>query len=145
MSPSGIQSDHFQNSRAQLGRELREIRQLHSCVWWLGWPAGARVLGHVLPKSARSPCWSQHGDQVAQKRKRLSYSHLLLREEVMNVSTNPAGAPRQIRSPLEETQEPQDNHRTGGLLGASRPVFSFSSCAMFPPQQTFPRDKWKES
>lgn len=64
----------------------------------------------------------------------------------MNVSTNPAGALRQIRSPLEETQEPHDSHHTGGLRGASRRrVFSFSSCAMFPPQQTFPCDKWKES
>lgn len=29
--------------------------------------------------------------------------------------------PRQIRSPMEETQEPQDSHHTGGSLSASQP------------------------
>lgn len=52
---------------------------------------------------------------------------------------------QQIRSPMEEAQEPQDSHHTGGSLGVSRPVFSFSACAMFPPHQTFPCDKWKAS
>lgn len=69
-------------------KELGRVRQLLPFIW----PGSLQVLGQVLRKNQRSPCWSQPRDQTAQERKRVSYSHLLLREEVMNVSATPATA-----------------------------------------------------
>lgn len=101
-----------------------------------------QVPRQVLRKNQRSPCWSQHRDQIAQERKRVSYSHLLLREEVMNVSATPATADQISHGGNSgTTRQPLRWRLTRRLV----PVFSFSSCAMFPPQQTFPCDKWKAS
>lgn len=56
----------------------------------------------------------------------------------MNVSAGPAG--RHVRSDLAWRK--LRNHNTATTLKASsapqHQLFSFNSCVMFPPQQTFP-------